>query len=56
MTILCDEDGKFEIQHWPPLCIDDTVAISKILEVRIYILSDLLRICIPMGVGVFSRQ
>ncbi|CAF5146362.1 unnamed protein product, partial [Rotaria magnacalcarata] len=32
MTILCDDDGKFQIQHWPPLPIDDTIAVSKILE------------------------
>ena len=35
MTIVCDDSGCFQIQHWPPLPIDDTVAISKILEVRI---------------------
>lgn len=35
MTILCDEHGKLQIQHWPPLPIDDTISISKILEVRI---------------------
>lgn len=35
MTILCDEQGTLQIQHWPPLPIDDTVAISQILEVRI---------------------
>lgn len=35
MTIQCDEEGKLQIQHWPPLPIDDTVAISQILEVRI---------------------
>jgi len=35
MTILCNEDGKLQIQHWPPLPIDDSVAIPQILEVRI---------------------
>ena len=35
MTIVCDNDGKFQIQHWPPLPIDDTVAILKILEVSV---------------------
>jgi hypothetical protein len=35
MTIVCDEDGKFQIQHWPPLPIDDSVAILQILKVSI---------------------
>jgi hypothetical protein len=35
MTIACDENGKFQIQHWPPLPVDDSVAILQILEVRI---------------------
>jgi len=35
MTILCDNEGKFQIQHWPPLPIDDSVAILRIVEVRI---------------------
>jgi hypothetical protein len=37
MTIVCDENGKFEIQHWPPLPIDDSVAILQILNVRIVV-------------------
>lgn len=35
MTILCDEDGKFHIQHWPPLPVDDSVAVLEILKVII---------------------
>ncbi len=35
MTILCDNEGKFQIQHWPPLPINDSVAILRIVEVRI---------------------
>ncbi|CAF4742169.1 unnamed protein product, partial [Rotaria magnacalcarata] len=27
ITILCDDDGKFQISHWPPLPIEDSVAI-----------------------------
>ncbi len=34
MTIACNEEGKFQIQHWPPLPVDDSVAILEILEVR----------------------
>ncbi|CAF4745146.1 unnamed protein product [Rotaria sp. Silwood2] len=36
MTIICDDNGKYQIQHWPPLPIDDSVAILKVLEVRIF--------------------
>ncbi|UJR25327.1 hypothetical protein I4U23_006678 [Adineta vaga] len=32
MTIVCDDDGKFQIMHWPPLPIEDSVAILEILE------------------------
>jgi hypothetical protein len=35
MTIQCDNEGKFQIQHWPPLPIDDSVAILRIVQVRI---------------------
>ncbi|CAF2842556.1 unnamed protein product [Rotaria sp. Silwood2] len=42
MTIICDDNGKYQIQHWPPLPIDDSVAILKVLEVRIFF--DLLEI------------
>ncbi len=38
MTIVCDEDGKFQIQHWPPLPIDDSVVILQILDVRVRVL------------------
>jgi hypothetical protein len=34
MTIGCNEDGKFQIQHWPPLPVDDAVEVLQILEVR----------------------
>ncbi len=33
MMIICDDNGKFQVQHWPPLPIDDSIAISQILEV-----------------------
>ncbi|CAF1025919.1 unnamed protein product [Rotaria sordida] len=42
MTIVCDDDGKFQIQHWPPLPIDDTVAVLKILEKPIFTMEDIL--------------
>ncbi|CAF3629872.1 unnamed protein product [Rotaria socialis] len=42
MTILCDNDGKFQIQHWPPLPIDDTIAVSKILEKPIFTMEEIL--------------
>ena len=35
MTIICDDDGKFQIIHWPPLSIEDSVAILQILEVKL---------------------
>ena len=34
MTIICDDEGKFQIQHWPPLPVDDSIAIMNILQVR----------------------
>lgn len=34
MTIVCDDEGKFQIIHWPPLPIGDSIAILQILEVR----------------------
>lgn len=34
MTIVCDDDGKFQIIHWPPLPVEDSVAILQILEVK----------------------
>jgi len=33
MTIVCDDDGKFQIIHYPPLPIEDSIAILQILEV-----------------------
>ncbi len=33
MTIVCDDDGKFQIIHWPPLPVEDSIAILQILEV-----------------------
>ncbi len=41
MTIICDENGKFRIQHWPPLPVDDSVAILEILEVKKLILIEI---------------
>lgn len=35
MTIVCDDDGKFQINHWPPLPVEDSVAILQIIEVKI---------------------
>jgi len=34
MTIVCDDDGKFQIIHYPPLPIEDSIAILQILEVE----------------------
>ncbi|CAF0853162.1 unnamed protein product [Rotaria sp. Silwood1] len=42
MTIICDDDGEFQIQHWPPLPIDDTVAILKILDKPIFTMEEIL--------------
>jgi hypothetical protein len=36
MMIVSDDDGKFQIIHWPPLPIEDSVAILQILEVKIF--------------------
>lgn len=33
MTIVCDDEGKFQIIHWPPLPVGDSVAILQLLEV-----------------------
>ena len=33
MNIICDDDGKLHIIHWPPLSVEDSVAILQILEV-----------------------
>lgn len=33
MTIICNDDGQLEVQHWPPLPIDDTIEILDILKV-----------------------
>ncbi|CAF1670267.1 unnamed protein product, partial [Didymodactylos carnosus] len=32
MTIICNDDAKFQISHFPPLSIKDSLAIDKILE------------------------
>lgn len=36
LTILCDEDGRFQIEHWPPLPIDDCVEILQIFKVNTF--------------------
>ncbi|CAF4191122.1 unnamed protein product [Rotaria sp. Silwood2] len=42
MTIICDDNGKYQIQHWPPLPIDDSVAILKVLEKPIFTMEEIL--------------
>ncbi|UJR23584.1 hypothetical protein I4U23_026573 [Adineta vaga] len=42
MTILCDDNGKFQIQHWPPLPVDDSVVIMKILEKSVFTMEEIL--------------
>ena len=32
MSIHCDDEGKFSINHWPPLPIDDSVIILQMLQ------------------------
>ena len=34
MTILCDDEGKFQIIHWPPLPVGDSIVILQLLDVR----------------------
>ena len=33
MTIVCDDEGKFQIIHWPPLPIEDSMEILQLIEV-----------------------
>ncbi|CAF4618710.1 unnamed protein product, partial [Rotaria magnacalcarata] len=42
ITILCDDDGKFQISHWPPLPIEDSVAILDILERPTFTMEEIL--------------
>ncbi|CAF0730411.1 unnamed protein product [Rotaria sp. Silwood1] len=42
MTILCDDDGKFQIIHWPPLPIEDSVAILQIVEKPTFTMEEIL--------------
>ncbi|CAF1028589.1 unnamed protein product [Rotaria sordida] len=42
MTILCDDDGKFQIIHWPPLPVEDSVAILQILEKPTFTMEEIL--------------
>ena len=37
MTIQCDDEGKFQIIHWPPLPVEDSVTILQILDVRNFV-------------------
>ena len=34
MMVVCDDEGKFQIIHWPPLPVGDSIAILQLLEVR----------------------
>jgi len=36
MTISCDDEGIFHVDHWPPLPIDDTVEVQQILKVKLW--------------------
>jgi hypothetical protein len=36
MSIHCDDEGKFTINHWPPLPIDDSVIILQMLQVGLF--------------------
>ena len=51
MTIVCDDDGKFQIIHWPPLPIEDSVAILQLLEVKQSKGSDIL-----INISIFRNQ
>ncbi|CAF4343598.1 unnamed protein product, partial [Adineta steineri] len=42
MTIVCDDDGKFQIIHWPPLPVEDSVAILQILEKSTFTMEEIL--------------
>lgn len=45
MGIACDDDGKLQINHWPPLAVEDSVPILQILDVSrlVFVISE----CIP---------
>ena len=53
MTIVCDDDGKFQIVHWPPLPVEDSVAILQISEVR---LTDFRSTAVSVRVCLNSRR
>ncbi|CAF0742948.1 unnamed protein product [Adineta ricciae] len=42
MTIVCDDEGKFQIIHWPPLPIEDSVAILQLLEKPTFTIEEIL--------------
>ncbi|CAF0807683.1 unnamed protein product [Adineta steineri] len=42
MTVVCDDDGKFQIIHWPPLPVEDSVAILQILEKSTFTMEEIL--------------
>lgn len=42
MTIVCDDDGKFQIIHWPPLPIEDSVTILQVLEKPTFTMEEIL--------------
>ncbi|CAF0747923.1 unnamed protein product [Adineta ricciae] len=42
MTIICDDEGKFQIQHWPPLPVDDSIAIMNILQKPVFTMEEIL--------------
>jgi hypothetical protein len=56
MTIVCDDDGKFQIIHWPPLPIDDSIAILQILEVGNFDLFCLIEYLEFVETNIYDRR
>lgn len=42
MTIQCDDEGKFQIIHWPPLPVEDSVAILQLLDKPTFTMEEIL--------------